>query len=189
MKPNPLSLTILLIVPFTEGMAVLCLSVESSEYLVYSPGVCKTAHPPPIRRLRVQKSAGSDRRTRAMRALRTVLVTAAAVATLALSTPGAAGRAAPTEPATRCEGVHLRRHGRTRRRRRGGEVGATGPDYGHFRAIMAAETNAAIDGAARAGATEFVVRDSHGEKQNLLPGDVDSARAAAARREHRARRT
>jgi D-amino peptidase len=38
---------------------------------------------------------------------------------------------------------------------------------------MAAETNAAIEGAARAGATEFVVRDSHGAKQNLLPGDVD----------------
>ena len=52
------------------------------------------------------------------------------------------------------------------------EVNPTGPDYGHFRAIMAAETNAAIEGAARAGATEFVVRDSHGGKTNLLPGDV-----------------
>jgi D-amino peptidase len=52
------------------------------------------------------------------------------------------------------------------------DVSATGPDYGHFRAIMAAETNAAIEGAARAGATEFVVRDSHGGKTNLLPGDV-----------------
>ena len=50
---------------------------------------------------------------------------------------------------------------------------APGPDYGHFRAIMAGETNAAIDGAFRAGATEVVVRDSHGGKQNLLPGDVD----------------
>ena len=35
------------------------------------------------------------------------------------------------------------------------------------------ETNAAVDGAFRAGATEVVVRDSHGAKQNLLPGDVD----------------
>jgi len=52
------------------------------------------------------------------------------------------------------------------------EVSANGPDYPHFRAIMAAETNAAIEGAARAGATEFVVRDSHGVKTNLLPGDV-----------------
>lgn len=53
------------------------------------------------------------------------------------------------------------------------DVNPAGPDYSHFRAIMAAETNAAIEGAARAGATEFVVRDSHGAKQNLLPGDVD----------------
>jgi len=48
-----------------------------------------------------------------------------------------------------------------------------GPDYGHFREIMAGEANAAVDGAFRAGATEVVVRDSHGEKRNLLPGDVD----------------
>ena len=54
----------------------------------------------------------------------------------------------------------------------GSEVSPGGPDYGHFRAIMAAETNAAIAGAARAGATEFVVRDSHGGKTNLLPADV-----------------
>lgn len=53
------------------------------------------------------------------------------------------------------------------------DVGGTGPDYAHFRTIMARETNAAIEGAARAGATEFVVRDSHGSKQNLLPLDVD----------------
>lgn len=52
------------------------------------------------------------------------------------------------------------------------DVSASGPDYAHFRAIMAAETNAAIEGAARAGATEFLVRDSHGSKTNLLPGDV-----------------
>jgi D-amino peptidase len=50
---------------------------------------------------------------------------------------------------------------------------APGPDYGHFRAIMAGETNAAIDGAFAAGATEVVVRDSHGAKQNLPPGDLD----------------
>jgi D-amino peptidase len=56
----------------------------------------------------------------------------------------------------------------------GNEVTTNGPDYGHFRAIMAAETNAAIEGAALAGVTEFVVRDSHGNKTNLLPGDVSS---------------
>ena len=54
------------------------------------------------------------------------------------------------------------------------DVSATGPDYQHFRAIMAAETNAAIGGAFRGGATEVVVRDSHGSKQNLLPADLDS---------------
>ena len=50
---------------------------------------------------------------------------------------------------------------------------APGPDYAHFRAIMAGETNAAIEGAYRGGATDVVVRDSHGDKRNLLPGDVD----------------
>jgi D-amino peptidase len=54
----------------------------------------------------------------------------------------------------------------------GNEVSSNGPDYGHFRAIMAAEANAAIEGAGRAGATEFLVRDSHGNKTNLLPGDL-----------------
>jgi D-amino peptidase len=52
-------------------------------------------------------------------------------------------------------------------------VSASGPDYAHFRAIMAGEANAAIEGAFRAGATEVVVRDSHGDKRNLLPADVD----------------
>jgi D-amino peptidase len=55
----------------------------------------------------------------------------------------------------------------------GAEVSASGPDYPHFRVIMAGETNAAVDGAFRAGATEVLVRDSHGDKRNLLPGDVD----------------
>lgn len=55
----------------------------------------------------------------------------------------------------------------------GSDVSANGPDYAHFRTIMAGETNAAIEGATQAGATEIVVRDSHGAKQNLLPGDVD----------------
>ena len=56
----------------------------------------------------------------------------------------------------------------------GGDVSeSASKDYPYFRAIMAAETNAAVDGAFRAGATEVLVRDSHGSKQNLLPGDVD----------------
>jgi D-amino peptidase len=55
----------------------------------------------------------------------------------------------------------------------GSDVSPSGPDYAHFRAIMAAETNAAVEGAFAAGATEVLVRDSHGSKQNLLPGDVN----------------
>jgi D-amino peptidase len=56
----------------------------------------------------------------------------------------------------------------------GSDVSA-GPnsDYAHFRTIMAGEANAAVDGAIRAGATYVLVRDSHGSKQNLLPGDLD----------------
>jgi D-amino peptidase len=53
------------------------------------------------------------------------------------------------------------------------DVNSTGPDYPHFRTIMAGETNAAIEGAFRAGATDVLVRDGHGSKENLLPGDVD----------------
>ena len=54
----------------------------------------------------------------------------------------------------------------------GSDVGGSG-DYAHFRTIMAGEANAAINGAFRAGATEVLVRDSHGSKQNILPGDLD----------------
>ena len=55
----------------------------------------------------------------------------------------------------------------------GPDVNPTGPDYPAFRAIMAGEANAAIDGAFRAGATEVLVRDSHGNKNNILPADLD----------------
>ncbi len=53
------------------------------------------------------------------------------------------------------------------------DVGGSTGDYQYFRKIMAEEASAAVDGAIRAGATEVVVRDSHGSKQNMLPGDVD----------------
>ena len=55
----------------------------------------------------------------------------------------------------------------------GPDVSPGGPDYAHFRAIMAGEANAAIEGALRAGATEVTVRDSHGAKNNILPADLD----------------
>ncbi|MCA0374610.1 MAG: M55 family metallopeptidase [Gemmatimonadetes bacterium] len=54
-----------------------------------------------------------------------------------------------------------------------GDVGGTAGDYQYFRKIAAQEANAAIEGAIRAGATEVLVRDSHGSKQNILPGDLD----------------
>jgi D-amino peptidase len=56
---------------------------------------------------------------------------------------------------------------------RNADITPSGADYPHYRAIMAGEANAAIDGAFRGGATEVVVRDSHGVKLNLLPSDVD----------------
>ena len=52
------------------------------------------------------------------------------------------------------------------------DVGASGADYAHFRKIMAEEANAAIRGALLAGASEILVRDSHGGKKNILPADL-----------------
>jgi len=56
------------------------------------------------------------------------------------------------------------------------QLGPTGFEYGKAREWMTAEVNAAIDGARAAGATEFVVADSHGNAQNVLidqlPPDV-----------------
>jgi D-amino peptidase len=51
-----------------------------------------------------------------------------------------------------------------------------GFEYERFRVFMTDEVNAAIEGARAAGATEFVISDSHGNSQNLLidklPKDV-----------------
>lgn len=44
-----------------------------------------------------------------------------------------------------------------------------GKDYDYFRQTMTREANAAIEGAIAAGATEIIVRDSHGSALNLLP--------------------
>jgi D-amino peptidase len=49
------------------------------------------------------------------------------------------------------------------------DVSRTGKDYDYFRRIMTLETNAAIEGALAAGATEILVRDSHGSARNILP--------------------
>ena len=60
------------------------------------------------------------------------------------------------------------------------QLGPAGFEYGRSREWMTAEVNAAIEGARAAGATEFVVADSHGNAQNLLldqlPPDVQIVR-------------
>ncbi len=53
------------------------------------------------------------------------------------------------------------------------DVSRDGKDYDLFRKIMTAEANAAIEGALAAGATEVVVRDSHGSARNILPNDLN----------------
>jgi D-amino peptidase len=58
----------------------------------------------------------------------------------------------------------------------GEQLGPGGFEYQRFREFMTEEVNAAIDAARAAGATEFLVSDSHGNGQNLLierlPDDV-----------------
>lgn len=50
------------------------------------------------------------------------------------------------------------------------QVQSHGPRYEYFCELLTAEVNAAIEGAARAGATEFLVNDSHSKMANLRPG-------------------
>jgi D-amino peptidase len=63
----------------------------------------------------------------------------------------------------------------------GEQLGPGGFEYERFRQFMTNEVNAAIDAARAAGATEFVVSDSHGNGQNLLidqlPDDVTIVRS------------
>ena len=62
----------------------------------------------------------------------------------------------------------------------GEQLGVPGFEYAQFRELMTAEAGAAIAAAREAGATEFVVADSHGSFQNLLvdklPADVQLVR-------------
>jgi D-amino peptidase len=44
-----------------------------------------------------------------------------------------------------------------------------GPRYEYFTELLTGEVNAAIEGAQRAGATEFLVNDAHGRMANLRP--------------------
>lgn len=47
------------------------------------------------------------------------------------------------------------------------QAGSKGREYEKFRRLMTLEVNAAIAGAAEAGATEFIVGDAHGDGQNI----------------------
>ncbi len=49
------------------------------------------------------------------------------------------------------------------------QVRPSGPRYEYFCELLLGEVNAAIEGAERAGATEFLVNDSHGAMSNLRP--------------------
>jgi D-amino peptidase len=61
------------------------------------------------------------------------------------------------------------------------QLGPTGFEYERFRGFMTDEVLAAMEGARAAGATEFVVSDSHGNGENLLierfPKDVQIVRS------------
>jgi D-amino peptidase len=61
------------------------------------------------------------------------------------------------------------------------QLGPEGFEYERFRAFMTDEVLAAIEGARAAGATEFLVSDSHGNGENLLiekfPKDVQIVRS------------
>lgn len=63
----------------------------------------------------------------------------------------------------------------------GEQLSPDGFEYERFRQFMTNEVNAAIDAARAAGATEFVISDSHGNGQNLLidqlPDDVTVVRS------------
>lgn len=49
------------------------------------------------------------------------------------------------------------------------DVSRSGKDYHLFRKLMTEEASAAVEGALAAGATEILVRDSHGSARNILP--------------------
>jgi D-amino peptidase len=52
------------------------------------------------------------------------------------------------------------------------QVRGPATEYEYYRAQLQAEVNAAIDGALEAGATEFLVNDSHSTMQNLRPDEL-----------------
>jgi D-amino peptidase len=96
-------------------------------------------------------------------AIITVVVLAAGLSSLALGDAPAAAQQAPklkVHISVDMEGIAGVVTGE--------QLGPTGFEYGRFREFMTAEAVAAVEAARRAGATEIVVADSHGNGQNLL---------------------
>ena len=53
------------------------------------------------------------------------------------------------------------------------ETSSSGSDYQYYRTLMTKEANAVIEGALEAGASEIIVRDSHGSARNLIPEELN----------------
>lgn len=53
------------------------------------------------------------------------------------------------------------------------QVSSEGAEYPYFREVMTREANAAVEGAFAAGASEVLVRDTHGGMRHLLPQLLD----------------
>ena len=49
---------------------------------------------------------------------------------------------------------------------------AGNPDYNYYRGLLTKEINASIEGAMAAGATEFLLNDSHSAMQNIFPDQL-----------------
>jgi D-amino peptidase len=63
-----------------------------------------------------------------------------------------------------------------------GQCRGPGAEYEYYRRLLQDEVDAAIAGAIEAGATEFLVNDSHSSMQNLRPGELlGSARYLSGR--------
>ena len=65
-----------------------------------------------------------------------------------------------------------------------GQVVGPGPEYDYYRSLLQAEVNAAIEGALEAGASEFLVNDSHSTMANLRP-DALSGQASYLSGKHK----
>lgn len=67
----------------------------------------------------------------------------------------------------------------------GAQVGGNESEYQRFRKLMTADTNAAVEGALAAGATEVIVNDAHGSMTNILIEELNpKARLISGAKKH-----